>query len=163
MASWPLFGYNWWIRFGNSLINSSRDVGRATEIDSSLLQASARAPEVDLLHSWAVDLPNRLYKSKYNCKERVAPHFPSWICSLSRLCFASLALGDYQACSRFARSTIPEEKWGTTCSLIHFLILKNICQRLGMSKGKKPHFQLTCVAQKRLCLSSLFSVRKRKC
>ena len=62
---------------------------------------------MDLLHSWAVDLSNRLCKSKYNCKVRVAPHFPSWICSLSRLRFVFLALGDYQACSRLARSTIP--------------------------------------------------------
>ena len=28
-----------------------------------------------------------------------------------------LACGDFHACSRFARSTIPEEKWGTTRSL----------------------------------------------
>ena len=28
-----------------------------------------------------------------------------------------LARGDFQARSRFARSTIPEEKWGTTRSL----------------------------------------------
>ena len=28
-----------------------------------------------------------------------------------------LAWGDFHACSRFARSTIPEEKWGTTRSL----------------------------------------------
>ena len=28
-----------------------------------------------------------------------------------------LAWGDFHARSRFARSTIPEEKWGTTCSL----------------------------------------------
>ena len=28
-----------------------------------------------------------------------------------------LAWGDFHACSSFARSTIPEEKWGTTRSL----------------------------------------------
>ena len=28
-----------------------------------------------------------------------------------------LAWGDFHACSRFARSTIPKEKWGTTRSL----------------------------------------------
>ena len=28
-----------------------------------------------------------------------------------------LAWGDFHACSRFVRSTIPEEKWGTTRSL----------------------------------------------
>ena len=30
-----------------------------------------------------------------------------------------LAWGDFHARSRFARSTIPEEKWGTTRSLVH--------------------------------------------
>ena len=29
-----------------------------------------------------------------------------------------LAWGDFHTRSRFAHSTIPEEKWGTTCSLI---------------------------------------------
>ena len=29
-----------------------------------------------------------------------------------------LAWGNFHACSRFARSTIPEEKWGTTRSLL---------------------------------------------
>ena len=29
-----------------------------------------------------------------------------------------LASGGFHACSRFARSTIPEEKWGTTRSLL---------------------------------------------
>ena len=36
-----------------------------------------------------------------------------------------LAWGDFRACSRFARSTIPEEKWGTTRSLLCGLILVN--------------------------------------
>ena len=31
---------------------------------------------------------------------------------------AFLAWGDFYARSRFARSTIPEEKWGTTRSLV---------------------------------------------
>ena len=35
-----------------------------------------------------------------------------------------LAWGDFHACSRFVRSTIPEEKWGTTRSLV------NLCQAL---------------------------------
>ena len=30
-----------------------------------------------------------------------------------------------------------------------------ICQRQSRSKGRRTHFQLTCMAQKRLCLSSL--------
>ena len=41
------------------------------------------------------------------------PHFP-----LSPLSLAFLAWGDFHACSLFAHSTIPEEKWGTTRSLI---------------------------------------------
>ena len=35
-----------------------------------------------------------------------------------------LAWGDFQARSRFARSTIPEEKWGTTRSL--GMVLKQV-------------------------------------
>ena len=31
-----------------------------------------------------------------------------------------LAWGDFHARSRFARSTIPEEKWGTTRSLVSY-------------------------------------------
>ena len=31
-----------------------------------------------------------------------------------------LAWGDFYACSHFARSTIPEEKWGITCSLAEY-------------------------------------------
>ena len=44
----------------------------------------------------------------------VVPHF-----SLSppRVAFNFLAWGDFHARPRFARSTIPEEKWGTTHSL----------------------------------------------
>ena len=43
-----------------------------------------------------------------------------------------LAWGDFHARSRFARSTIPEEKWGTTRSLIyglsgHFVVILLIC------------------------------------
>ena len=37
--------------------------------------------------------------------------------SLSRRVSSFLAWGDFHARSRFARSTIPEEKWGTTRSL----------------------------------------------
>ena len=35
-----------------------------------------------------------------------------------------LAWGDFHARSRFARSTIPEEKWGTTRSLYLVLLFK---------------------------------------
>ena len=37
-----------------------------------------------------------------------------------------LAWGDFHARSRFARSTIPVEKWGTTRSLGHYDILAKI-------------------------------------
>ena len=40
--------------------------------------------------------------------------------SLSPPRLAFLAWGDFHARSRFARSTIPEEKWGSTRSLIIF-------------------------------------------
>ena len=36
-----------------------------------------------------------------------------------------LAWGDFHARSRFARSTIPEEKWGTTSSLERLAALAN--------------------------------------
>ena len=36
-----------------------------------------------------------------------------------------LAWGDFHARSRFARSTIPEEKWGTTSSLGRLAALAN--------------------------------------
>ena len=42
-----------------------------------------------------------------------------------------LAWGDFHACSRFARSTIPEEKWGTTRSLIYL-------QHLILPVGPEP-------------------------
>ena len=44
-----------------------------------------------------------------------------------------LAWGDFHARSRFARSTIPEEKWGTTRSL-H---LKKIQERVTMTRDKQ--------------------------
>ena len=36
-----------------------------------------------------------------------------------------LAWGDFHARSRFARSTIPEEKWGTTRSLTDISLLES--------------------------------------
>ena len=47
------------------------------------------------------------------CALSVVPHF-----SLSRRVSPFLAWVDFHARSRFARSTIPEEKWGTTRSLM---------------------------------------------
>ena len=46
---------------------------------------------------------------------RVVPHFFSGIVERAKRVF--LAWGDFHARSRFAHSTIPEEKWGTTRSL----------------------------------------------
>ena len=48
----------------------------------------------------------------YQVRLRVVPHFSSGIVS------PFLAWGDFHARSRFARFTIPDEKWGTTRSLI---------------------------------------------
>ena len=82
----------------------------------------------------------------FKCRLRVVPHFSSgivqrakreraWKSPLARkgdtrLIFLSprrvspfLAWGDFHARSRFARSTIPEEKWGTTRSLFQMYIL----------------------------------------
>ena len=43
-----------------------------------------------------------------------SPHFSSGMVERAK---RFLAWGDFHARSRFARSTIPEEKWGTTRSL----------------------------------------------
>ena len=40
-----------------------------------------------------------------------------------------LAWGDFHPRSRFARSTIPEEKWGTTRSLMH-LRTRLVCSEI---------------------------------
>ena len=40
--------------------------------------------------------------------------------SLSLSCVTFLTCGDFYACSYFARSTIPEGKWGSTRSLINY-------------------------------------------
>ena len=47
--------------------------------------------------------------------------------NLSRRVSPFLAWGDFHACSRFARSTIPEEKWGTTRSLGFATMLSFSC------------------------------------
>ena len=48
---------------------------------------------------------------------RVVPQFSSGIVERAKRVSPFLAWGDFHARSRFARSTIPEEKWGTTRSL----------------------------------------------
>ena len=58
--------------------------------------------------SCAIYFPKRL---------RVVPQ-SSGIVERRRLRLAFLAWGDFHAHLRFARSTIPEEKWGTTRSLL---------------------------------------------
>ena len=45
--------------------------------------------------------------------------------SMLRCVSPFLAWSDFHTRSRFARSTIPEEKWGTTRSLPYFLINNN--------------------------------------
>ena len=47
---------------------------------------------------------------------RVVPHFSLGIVERAK---RERAWGDFHAVSRFACSTIPEEKWGTTRSLIY--------------------------------------------
>ena len=51
----------------------------------------------------ATNLLKQYHKKKILSPRRVSPF---------------LAWGDFHARSRFARSTIPEEKWGTTRSLV---------------------------------------------
>ena len=63
-------------------------------------------------------------------RRRVVPHFSSGIVERAkREIFLSprrvspfLAWVDFHARSRFARSAIPEEKWGTTRSLVYVLL-----------------------------------------
>ena len=76
---------------------------------------------------------------------RVVPHFSSGIVGRGNASAREnhptrekapfLAWGDFHARSRFARPTIPEEKWGTTRSLMisHFALLKS---RLGQGLFK---------------------------
>ena len=68
----------------------------------------------------------------FRARLRVVPHFSSGIVERTKrerawksprarkgdTRIAFFAWGDFQARSRFARSTIPEEKWGTTRSLV---------------------------------------------
>ena len=42
------------------------------------------------------------------------------------VCRQFLAWGDFHARSRFSRSTIPEDKWGTTPSLINYMMLSAV-------------------------------------
>ena len=53
----------------------------------------------------------------------------------TRLVSPFLAWGDFHARSRFARSTIPEEKWGTTRSLARFSVFAN----RSLHRGLNPH------------------------
>ena len=57
--------------------------------------------------------------SRTGVRLRVFPHFPSGRVQRAKRerAWKSLAWGDFHARSRFARSTIPEEKWATTRSL----------------------------------------------
>ena len=71
-------------------------------------------------------------------KLRVVPHFSSGIVEKNdspRLVSPFLAWGDFHARSRFARSTIPEEKWGTTRSLARFSVFAN----RSLHRGLNPH------------------------
>ena len=61
----------------------------------------------------------RVLKNPCESRLRVVPNFSSGIIFLSpRRVSPFLSRGDFHARSRFARSTIPEEKWGTTRSLV---------------------------------------------
>ena len=46
-----------------------------------------------------------------------------------------LAWGDFHARSRFARSTIPEEKWGTTRSLQPNVFSHVVCKFIGTKES----------------------------
>ena len=78
------------------------------------------------------------------CRLRVVPHFSSGIVEREKRRHAAgrekndlpprrvwpfLAWGDFHARSRFVRSTLPEEKWGTTLSLLNVRLkaAKKIC------------------------------------
>ena len=52
-----------------------------------------------------------------------------------RLASPFLAWDDFHARSRFARSTISEEKWGTTRSLARFSVFAN----RSLHRGLNPH------------------------
>ena len=64
-------------------------------------------------------------------KKKPPTHWPV----APRLVSPFLAWGDFHARSRFARSTIPEEKWGTTRSLIG----RPSRRSFGSSRNPPPH------------------------
>ena len=87
-----------------------------------------------------------MWHTRYNNRLQVVAHFSSGIverASLSLLRIAFSCVGDFHARSLFARSTIPEEKWGTTRILVQQLISLFIFANEGgkalfwMEEGKR--------------------------
>ena len=101
--------------------------------------------------------------SSRNCRLRVVPHFSSGIVQRAKreLAWKSpharkgdtrvslcLAWGDFHARSRFARSIIPEEKWGTTRSLqeLLFVVWHHWCSSQGLKLNNFINFNFTLSA-----------------
>ena len=64
------------------------------------------------------DIPNFCLK-KFNVNSVPSTLLVSWSTHFDYYCVSPfLAWGDFHARSRFARSTVPEEKWGTTRGLV---------------------------------------------
>ena len=50
-------------------------------------------------------------------------------------------MGDFHACSRFTRSIIPEEKWGTTRSLTHVFLGELVFRDENRAPLKMPAWE----------------------
>ena len=87
------------------------------------------------MDSGALVSPPNLYPlwwGERKCVERKMTHFLS-----PRRVSPFLAWGDFHARSRFARSTIPEDKWGTTRGLLLISIISISVQRIELSAYTK--------------------------
>ena len=113
----------------------------ADNVKLKLMKLLSLSPWLE--HQWCQTTNNS------SCGLRVVPHFSSGIVERAKRERAwkspharqsdtrvspFLAWGDFHASSRFARSTIPEEKWGTTRSL-QFLLAGLIHLRKRFQEG----------------------------
>ena len=119
--------------------------------------------------------PKRFHLKGYTTRLRVVRHFSSGIVErakrerawklpharkATRSVSPFLAWGDFHARSRFACSTIPEEKWGTTCSLLyHRLKVKTLLDSIIHRFEGRGHGKLTTLSLE-WCISGAPYLRK---
>ena len=77
----------------------------------------------------SIEAKERFYwQGDFYSRLRVVPHFSLAIVERSKCVSPFIAWGDFHERLRFAHSTIPEEKWGTTRSLLLFPLYSAISQ-----------------------------------